>query len=101
MHTLATGLLTLLAAHPKRGVEAMRDMGILEGDEGTVVHDGWKSYETIGSFDHAQCGAHSLRHLDAAAEVVFNKDWAAAVRACLLAAREYMGPGSTWGSKSL
>ena len=87
VHTLATGLLTLLVAHPKRGVDAMRDMGILEGYEGTVVHDGWKSYETIGSFDHAQCGAHFLRHLDAAAEVVFNKDWAGTVRACLLAAR--------------
>lgn len=87
VHTIATGLLTLLVAHPKRGVEAMRDMGILESFEGTVVHDGWKSYETIGSFDHAQCGAHFLRHLDSAAEVVFNKDWAAKLRACLLAAR--------------
>ena len=87
VHTLATGLLTLLVAHPKRGVDAMRDMGILEAYEGTVVHDGWKSYETIGSFNHAQCGAHFLRHLDAAAEVVFNKDWTGTVRACLLAAR--------------
>ena len=64
----------------------MRDMGILEGYEGTVVHDGWRSYETIGSFDHAQCGAHFLRHLDAATEVAFNTDWAGTVRACLLAA---------------
>ena len=87
VHTLATGLLTLLVAHPKRGVDAMRDMGILESYEGTVVHDGWRSYETIGSFDHAQCGAHFLRHLDAAAEVGFNKDWATTVRGCLLAAR--------------
>lgn len=87
VHTVATGLLTLLVAHPKRSVEALADMGILETFEGTVVHDGWRSYENIGEFTHAQCGAHFLRHLDAAAEVDANKDWAATVRRCLLAAR--------------
>ena len=37
VHTLATGLLTLLVAHPKRGVEALKDMGILGAYEGVVV----------------------------------------------------------------
>ena len=87
MHTIATGLLTLLVAHPKRGVEALTDMGILAGYNGTVVHDGWRPYENIGSFRHAQCGAHFLRHLDAAAEVHANKTWTTTVRQCLLAAR--------------
>ena len=87
VHTIATGLLTLLVAHPKRGVEALTDMGILAAYDGTVVHDGWRPYENIGSFRHAQCGAHFLRHLDAAAEVHANKAWATAVRRCLLAAR--------------
>ena len=87
VHTIATGLLTLLAAHPKRGVEALTDMGVLAAYNGTVVHDGWRPYENIGSFRHAQCGAHFLRHLDAAAEVHANKIWAATVRQCLLAAR--------------
>ena len=87
VHTLATDLLTLLVAHPKRGVEAMRDMGILESYQGTLVHDGWKSYETIGQFKHAQCGAHFLRHLDAAAEISFNTEWANQIKTCLHAAR--------------
>lgn len=47
----------------------------------------WRPYENIGSFDHAQCGAHFLRHLDAAAQVHANKQWATTVRHCLLAAR--------------
>ena len=38
-------------------------------------------------FKHAQCGAHSLRHLDAAAQVHANKAWATTIRQCLLAAR--------------
>ena len=87
VHTIATGLLTLLAAHPKRGVEALTDMGVLAAYNGTVVHDGWRPYENIGSFNHAQCGAHFLRHLDAAAEVHANKAWATTMRQCLLAAR--------------
>lgn len=41
VHTIATGLLTLLVAHPKRGVEALADMGILAAYNGTVVHDSW------------------------------------------------------------
>ena len=87
VHTIATGLLTLLAAHPKRGVEALTDMGILGAYEGVVVHDGWRPYEKLGNFDHAQCGAHFLRHLDAAAQVHANQEWTATIRKCLLAAR--------------
>ena len=87
VHTIATGLLTLLVAHPKRGVEALTDMGILGVYHGVVVHDGWRPYERLGSFDHAQCGAHFLRHLDAAAQVHANQQWTATVRRCLLAAR--------------
>ena len=33
--------LTLLVVHPKRGVEALVDIGVLPGYTGTVVHDGW------------------------------------------------------------
>jgi len=50
--------------HPKRGVEAMKDMGILPSYNGTLVHDHWKPYESIeGSFEHAFCNAHHLREL--------------------------------------
>ena len=87
VHTLANGLLTLLVAHPNRGVDALRDIGILEAYEGTVVHDGWKSYGLLGGFTHAQCGAHFLRHLEAAGETHANRDWVKAVTGALHAAR--------------
>jgi transposase len=63
VHTLASNLLTLLVVHPKRGVEAMEDIGVLGEYAGTLVHDGFKSYDTFENITHAQCGAHLVRHL--------------------------------------
>lgn len=63
VHTLATNLLTLLVVHPKRGVEALEDIGILGDYTGTVVHDGSAPYEVFAGATHAQCEAHLLRHL--------------------------------------
>jgi transposase len=40
VHTFSTRLLTLLVVHPRRGVEALEDIGILPDYHGTVVHDG-------------------------------------------------------------
>lgn len=60
VHTVTTGLLTLLVVHPKRGVEAMADIGIFEHYSGTIVHDGLAAYDTYRAASHA----HLLRHLD-------------------------------------
>jgi transposase len=38
VHTLSSRLLTLLVAHPKRGIEALEDIGVLAGYGGTIVH---------------------------------------------------------------
>ena len=62
VHTVTTGLLALLVVHPKRGVEAMADIGIFEHYTGTIVHDGLAAYDTFTDANHAQCGAHLLRH---------------------------------------
>jgi transposase len=88
VHTVTTGLLTLLVVHPKRGVEAMRDMGVLDGYTGTIVHDGWAPYETFTDAAHAQCGAHLLRHLDHAAETIAFELWARQLAGVLTAARD-------------
>jgi transposase len=64
VHTVTTGLLTLLVVHPKRGVEAMADIGIFDGYTGVIVHDGLAAYDTHTTAAHAQCEAHLLRHLD-------------------------------------
>jgi hypothetical protein len=59
VHTLSSNLLTLLVVHPKRGREAIDDIGVLGGYTGTVVHDGYSSYDGYDNATHAQCGAHS------------------------------------------
>jgi transposase len=58
VHTLSTNLLTLLVVHPKRGREALEDIGVLGDYRGTVVHDGWAPYDTLAEATHAQCGVH-------------------------------------------
>jgi len=63
MHTLTTNLLTLIAVHPKRGVEAFRDIGVIPAYGGTIVHDGYSPYEVFDQIIHAQCGIHLIRHL--------------------------------------
>lgn len=88
VHTVTTGLLTLLAVHPKRGVEAMRDIGVLDAYNGVIVHDGLSAYEVFDNAAHAQCGAHLLRHLDDVAQTVAFELWARQAAGILLRARD-------------
>jgi transposase len=67
-HTLTTNLLTLITVHPKRGLEALEDIGVLALYAGTLVHDGYASYDKIVAAAHAQCNAHALRHLKGVGE---------------------------------
>jgi transposase len=56
--------------HPKRGMDAIKEMDILPNYRGTVVHDHWRAYESIGgAFDHAFCNAHHLRELNRVAQL--------------------------------
>lgn len=50
-------------AHPKRGVEAMEDAGILPHFIGVLCHDHWKPYYRSDKCEHALCNAHHLREL--------------------------------------
>ncbi|HUP70675.1 MAG TPA: IS66 family transposase [Acidimicrobiales bacterium] len=87
VHTLASNLLTLLVVHPKRGVEALEDIGVLADYTGTVVHDGWAPYEVFEGATHAQCGAHLLRHLAAVGQTPAFASWCAQMTEILLAAK--------------
>jgi transposase len=87
VHTLATNLLTLLVVHPKRGVEAIRDIGVLGHFAGTIVHDGWAPYEVFDDATHAQCGAHLLRHLQDVGQTALFASWWAEMTEILLAAK--------------
>jgi len=75
MHTLSTNLLTLLVVHPKRGVEALSDIGVLGDYQGTIVHDGWAPYDTLATATHAQCGVHLIRHLKSVGRTAEFASW--------------------------
>ena len=52
-HVACTDLLTLLDCHPKRGLEAFSDIGVLPFFSGVLVSDGWKPYWSIEGVEHA------------------------------------------------
>jgi transposase len=62
MHVLATGMLTWVACHAKRGREAFDAFAILPNFPGTLIHDGWKPYREL-LCKHGLCNAHHLREL--------------------------------------
>ena len=68
LHIAATAALTFYRIGSSRG-----DM--LSGVSGIVVHDHWKSYDTIPDVEHALCNAHHLRELQALVEIE-HEDWA-------------------------
>jgi hypothetical protein len=86
-HVAATGLLTLLDCHPRRGVEAFDDMAVLGLFEGVLVSDGWKPYWSYPALDHALCCAHLLRDLASVAEVATQSAWADAMADLLVEAK--------------
>ena len=63
VHVYSSGDVTLKFLHPKRGNEAVDDIGILPRYGGVVIHDCWASYFSYTSCRHALCGSHLLREL--------------------------------------
>lgn len=63
VHVYSAGELTLKCLHPKRGNEAVDEIGILPRYGGVVIHDCWASYFSYSGCLHALCGSHLLREL--------------------------------------
>ena len=63
LHVVTDGALTLKFVHPKRGGEAIEDIGIIPRYTGTLVHDCWGAYFVYDQCTHQLCGSHLLREL--------------------------------------
>lgn len=82
LHVNSTRWLTHLAWHPKRGREALDDIGIWPRFLGRSMHDRWASYDAYRCA-HSICGAHLLRDCAAVAEDC-QQPWAAEMHSFLL-----------------
>jgi transposase len=63
IHVYSSSDITLKFIHPKRGGEAIEDIGIIPKYGGVIIHDCWASYLSYGNCGHALCGSHLLREL--------------------------------------
>ena len=63
LHVVTDGALTLKFVHPKRGGEAIEDIGIIPRYAGTLVHDCRAAYFVYDQCTHQLCGSHLLREL--------------------------------------
>jgi len=81
LHVACTEKLTYYLPHPKRGSEAMDDMGILPGFKGTAVHDFWKSYFKYDC-KHSLCNVHTTRELTGILEN-YDQQWTNEMKALM------------------
>ncbi len=63
IHVYSSAEITLKYLHPKRGGEAIDDIGIIPRYGGVVIHDCWASYLSYDNCQHGLCGSHLLREL--------------------------------------
>jgi transposase len=75
LHVASTNNLTMYYAHPRRGADATKDMGILPFYRGVAVHDCYRSYYQFNDCNHAICIAHLLRELNGILENT-GQNWA-------------------------
>jgi transposase len=82
LHCASSERWTMYFPHEKRGLDAMKAMGILERFKGISCHDHWKPYFRFPC-EHSLCNAHHLRELTRAWEQDGQK-WAKKMQELLL-----------------
>jgi len=63
IHVYSSGEVTLKFLHPRRGREAIEDIGVIPDYGGVMIHDCWSSYFAYDHCGHGLCGSHLLREL--------------------------------------
>ena len=85
VHVARTKNFTHLAFHPKRGRDAIEEIGIIGEFTGTLVRDGFTAYRKYEQCQHSLCNAHLLRDLTFIGESdSVHQDWTADLAALLL-----------------
>lgn len=82
LHSCSTAELTHYFIHPRRGLEAMLNGGILGKFRGRLIHDFWKAYFQLDCL-HGLCNPHLIRELRGVAELD-SQTWAVAMEEALL-----------------
>jgi transposase len=99
LHSASTKECTVYLVHPKRGCDAMDEMGILPVFTGTAMHDHWRSYYHY-LCAHAECNAHHLRHLQWLFEDV-GYAWAGEMICLLLRIKRHVDLSRAFGAGDL
>lgn len=100
VHVSSTDKLTLLVHDRRRGAPAISGIDILPRYMGTVVHDGFSSYDQYQRCRHAQCNAHILRELNYVIETG-KPQWATEMKALLLEIKTAVGKARERGKEAL
>jgi transposase len=96
----STEQVTFLEAHPKRGRQALDEIGILPQRKGRVVHDGYSSYNQYPDAQHVPCNAHHLHEL-IFIEEQYEQEWAGEVVALLVEIKEAVEEAKQQGQIAL
>jgi len=70
--------------HQKRGIEGIKDNGVILDFKGAAVHDCWSSYWKADDVEHAVCCAHLMRELNGIKESEPKHKWSPAFFKLLL-----------------
>lgn len=100
MHVVSTSAYTLIHASVTRGMDAVKQAGVLIGYQGVVVHDRLAMYWKLKA-KHQICAAHLLRDLASVATVASQEAWAAGLARLLVEINDACDAARHRGRKSL
>lgn len=103
LHVASTPDLTFYGIHPRRGTQAMDELGIVPRLRAWVMHDHWKAYLSYQDCFHAFCNEHHLRELKFQWEEK-GEIWAQQLSQFLLRQKQYReqhGLPSQWKFKKI